>query len=1024
MRKQLMARFKLAKATGVAVMAALSVFGWSATYHVPGDFSDLKDAVAMANTNSDASNVIRVGAGSHPATYQVEVTKDLSIIGDDPSSTIVPTANTGGSGDARGWILVDAGVDIIVKNLTFDGSGFQIGQVIRSYGKGLYFGCTFQNVAYPGYDGRGVVTIDAVGTVNNCTFKNIGRIHSYFYGNTVGSLVIGCRFMGKGDVDSLDYGVELEGGAQVEVDHNVFSDCRGVAYSDGSSSAGILATTYFLGGTGLTAQYNTFTGCTVGVAIGYLTNDTTTATLRYNTFAGNGYYDWPGHSTGVLGVAIDNESSTVPTDAADNFFGSSSGPSGGDGVYGLVTTSPVLVAAVGEQGIPVDLDGTYMMPEKDMASAATTGATQVSESSNGGSALNGTYTPFDSAFGKLPKIQEVMLTDASWSCIVGLSGGQVSGSAYKIGCTAVGDTGTKGALVSIAKSGASLVLSLRSTDGTLTTSPVTETTGASRFLLHMDVDSLGAASATAQTLNGSHPGTTYALGNISTTIDTNAGFIVEADGGGVAGSSTASMTVSGFVTTGGPLNVMYAFCDSPFAKSSGALDYRLGMANVDRPLAGFQAALNNMVPAVQGNLDGRTYTVSPFTSHFLGFGLLLDGGVTYINLYSGLQTWATLSDLTFAAPPVQGVAALGIDASNGSLVTRFSDEFGSAVTATRLDSNTTVVDNTAPVLSSLSATQGATDVLNGAHVTVQGTVHITVDARDLEAGLAGFPTIDIPELGVSGALMSADTGNTFSYDAVVSAASPCGTAHITIGAADDAGNTATTSATLTINKVQVSATIVLDGVSSNVNRWVHIKLGGGGGSNPVIEVDKQVAFTAGSGSVVLDATDGVPDCTHTLTQLWAKDPVHTLGNKVGLSMDANHQYSCTVTLYGGNANEDNVIDILDYGVFAFQWGSHPSANSAIGEPNGNADFSCNGTVGTEDFSYISTGFLSSDAADPGGYNQPKNGPKEKCTVKEMTATGVPEGVAQAMDIDKDGWITVNEVSRWLDIKRKATSARG
>ena len=162
-------------------------------------------AVTAANATPGVPDTILVAAGVHTGVGQVVISDDLTIIGADPATTtIVPTASTtfdGAGGDTRGWFLVSAGNKIVIKNLTFDGAGFDIAQAIRSYGKGSYYNCTFMNIGQPSfgpYYGRGVVTTNASATINACTFRNIGRIHAYFYGPaTVGSLVIGCTFQGS-----------------------------------------------------------------------------------------------------------------------------------------------------------------------------------------------------------------------------------------------------------------------------------------------------------------------------------------------------------------------------------------------------------------------------------------------------------------------------------------------------------------------------------------------------------------------------------------------------------------------------------------------------------------------------------------------------------------------------------------------------------------------------------------------------------------------------------------------------------
>jgi hypothetical protein len=124
--------------------------------------------------------------------------------------------------------------------------------------------------------------------VSNCTLTGIGRIGVYYYGTGItGSTVNNNTYTGKGVGDWLDYGVEVEDGAMVTISNNTISGCVGVASVDGSTSAGILATTYFGGGTKITVTGNNIFGNYDGVAIGYMPPDTTTAIVNNNNLAGN-----------------------------------------------------------------------------------------------------------------------------------------------------------------------------------------------------------------------------------------------------------------------------------------------------------------------------------------------------------------------------------------------------------------------------------------------------------------------------------------------------------------------------------------------------------------------------------------------------------------------------------------------------------------------------------------------------------------------------------------------------------------
>jgi hypothetical protein len=121
----------------------------------------------------------------------------------------------------------------------------------------------------------------------------------------------GNTYTGKGAGDWLDYALDISAGAVVTVEGNVISNCLGVASSDGSTSAGILVTTYYGPGTTATITNNEITGCSGGIHVGYDASDTSDVEAHYNSITGN--------TTGVI--------STDPlVDALYNWWGDATGP--------------------------------------------------------------------------------------------------------------------------------------------------------------------------------------------------------------------------------------------------------------------------------------------------------------------------------------------------------------------------------------------------------------------------------------------------------------------------------------------------------------------------------------------------------------------------------------------------------------------------------------------------------------------------------------------------------------------------
>ena len=219
------------------------------------------------------------------ALSQTIVDKNLIITGESESGVIItPTANTGSSGDSRGWIVVNDGFTLNLSNLTMDGTGFNIYQAIRAHGEVIADSITICNIKHSTYLGFGMALLGG-SSVTNITMYGIERVGISIYGGDVrhDMLVNGFTYSGKGAVDGLDYAIEvgaMSGTAvpfQVDISNITISDNLAVASSDGSTSGGILITTYFYAsGGGVDADLITvnidhanINNCSSGVMVGY-----------------------------------------------------------------------------------------------------------------------------------------------------------------------------------------------------------------------------------------------------------------------------------------------------------------------------------------------------------------------------------------------------------------------------------------------------------------------------------------------------------------------------------------------------------------------------------------------------------------------------------------------------------------------------------------------------------------------------------------------------------------------------------
>jgi nitrous oxidase accessory protein NosD len=286
-------------------------------------FTTIQNAIDDCDT--DAGDTIVVQSGSHVEAPQVVVGKNITLLGQGINDTTINSdADTGTTGDARSWFFVETGVEFNVKDLTFDGVGHKISEGIRHGGAGTIDTVRFKDIGYfnNGTDGkpyRGTALRahgDGPVHVKNSEFENIGRIGVLFRGSGVaGSTFTDNTYTGKGDGDWLDYALDISAGAEVTVTGNTISNNTGEATVDGSTSAGILVSTYFGAGTEAVIENNNLLDNTLGIAVGYTAADTSDVQVAQNNITGNTEY-------GIL--ALENTRVT----ATENWWGDATGPDG------------------------------------------------------------------------------------------------------------------------------------------------------------------------------------------------------------------------------------------------------------------------------------------------------------------------------------------------------------------------------------------------------------------------------------------------------------------------------------------------------------------------------------------------------------------------------------------------------------------------------------------------------------------------------------------------------------------------
>jgi hypothetical protein len=287
------------------------------------DYATIQDAVADANSGDD----ITVPSGTYVEAGQIVIDKNLTITGAGSADTIIlPADDTIGSSYAitASFFFVPEGISFNLDGVTIDGAGKIIRSAIQSRGETVVENCVIKNIKDTIYNGRGITFLSGVNNaVRNCQFSNINRIGVHVRGGVAGvtgpdpvATIEDYVFVGKGDGDWLDYGVEFGGGGRGSVDGCNISNCTGVA-SDDSTSAAMLITDYYGTGTEATITNCIMTENTTGLYIGYV-NDTTNLTDESKVTANNN--DIFNNDNGLVAVPGPD------VDATLNFWGAPSGP--------------------------------------------------------------------------------------------------------------------------------------------------------------------------------------------------------------------------------------------------------------------------------------------------------------------------------------------------------------------------------------------------------------------------------------------------------------------------------------------------------------------------------------------------------------------------------------------------------------------------------------------------------------------------------------------------------------------------
>ncbi len=242
---------------------------------------------------------------------------------------------------------------------------------------------------------------------------------------------------------------------------------------------------------------------------------------------------------------------------------------------------------------------------------------------------------------------------------------------------------------------------------------------------------------------------------------------------------------------------------------------------------------------------------------------------------------------------------------------------------------------------------------------------------------------------------------------------PIGTTTITWTATDDAGNKVTATQKITVNNVySASIKVELIGVTATVTRPIEVTMGGTGTGLTPFKQTVSADFVNGKATIDITVPAGV-----VYSQVSAKDPQHTLRSRTSLTV-VDGVYEAELGLTGGDATGDNIVDILDFGVFASQNGRLPSGPR-------DANFDCVGIVDSADFTFIANNFLKAGDAEAGSIVAPSRSGvpqgRMSITVAEL-ATIIGKREARNADLDGNGIVDQFDIVLYM-VQSRAINGR-
>ena len=218
----------------------------------------------------------------------------------------------------------------------------------------------------------------------------------------------------------------------------------------------------------------------------------------------------------------------------------------------------------------------------------------------------------------------------------------------------------------------------------------------------------------------------------------------------------------------------------------------------------------------------------------------------------------------------------------------------------------------------------------------------------------------------------------------------------------------------TTNAVKVNATVRLLGVQGPVTRCVKFTVGDAfGGCAAPNHVDVLFAGNPATGTVTFEVDDDV------WTRINAKDEQHAVSATSTLSLAGSAYYAdVALDLRGGDTDNNDVVEIDDVTWLIATFGEAADGGTHPWDSVRCADFSDNGFVGTEDFTFLAESWLAFEDFQCGGGGENGRGgsgagePLLQGARASAPVADLPVWAANRADLNGDRVVDVEDVKRF------------